>query len=142
MITDNTPSNHALEGIKLFLKDAGICDDFRHTPRPLLSSDFTAFKYILAMNQYQISRAHTVNLERLGVEFRLLGSFGGKGLREVAEPECIGDREWFEVRSTRIYPGYERCFQDIKDYIHDFVQDVFSSGMEFQTRVPWHSCRG
>jgi protein-tyrosine-phosphatase len=128
---DAQPSAHALEGVKLFLAEEGISSHFNHVPRRFRPEDFSNFKYILAMCDYHMpylehNTANTYSLAT-GYKVELLGSFGHKVRWEgdVAEPECIGDREWFEVGGTRIYPGYEQCFRDIKEYMHEFLLDAF-----------------
>jgi protein-tyrosine-phosphatase len=131
---DPEPSDHACRGVKLFLQDRGIHPDYRHTTRSVCDDDFAYFHHVLAMNSYQIRDlqyiAESYENQNPTLECRLLGSFDGEYPRGVAEPECIGGREWFEVNGARIYPGYEKCFGQIKKYIHEFILNVFGYDVE------------
>jgi hypothetical protein len=53
-----------------------------------------------------------------------LGSFGNQGPREVAIPQSIDQDYWFQIGTRRIYPGYEKCFADIKHFVQDFVHEL------------------
>lgn len=54
----------------------------------------------------------------------LLGSFGNEGMREVSLPESIGNEYWFQMGTRRIYPGYDKCWNEIKKYVADFIFDL------------------
>lgn len=125
-------------GVEFLLRDYGISESFQHTSRRLEKRDVERFEYILAMNQAQVdeilsrypTKAEAFQKgempqgpfqEDLAERVVLLGSFGGHGLREVTHPESIHGSRFFHIGSKRIYPGYDKCLQEIKAYIADFV---------------------
>src|SRR5690348_2653099 len=126
-------------GVDFMLRDHGICENFSHISRRLERRDVEKYEYVLTMSNAQRdeilkrwpSRDQLSNAERLDPEtvtredllakVQVLGSFGGQGVREVSVTDSINGSSWFHVGKTRIYPGYERCYRDIKAYIIDFV---------------------
>lgn len=128
-------------GVEFLLRDYGISEDFQHISRRLEKRDVERFEYILTMNQAQVdeilsrypAKAETIQSgelylgpfrEDLSERVVLLGSFGGHGPREVTHPESIHGSRFFHIGSKRIYPGYDKCLQEIKAYIADFVRDM------------------
>ncbi|KAL9115515.1 MAG: hypothetical protein Q9227_000836 [Pyrenula ochraceoflavens] len=114
-------------GVEFLLRDYGICEDFQHTSRRLEKRDVERFEYILAMNQAQIDEVLARYPTEISGKVALLGSFGEvgrQGAREVSHPESIHGSRFFHIGSKRIYPGYDKCLQEIKTYIADFVLEL------------------
>ena len=129
-------------GVQFFLRDYRVSDNFSHTSRRLERRDVNKFEYVLTMSFSQrdqilgrwplrsdspASETASINegfREDIQEKVALLGSFGGKGEREVAMTETINQRHWFHVGTKRIYPGYDEPFRQIKAYIADFVLDL------------------
>jgi protein-tyrosine-phosphatase len=129
-------------GVEFMLRDYGIGPKFSHTSRRLERRDVEKFEYVLTMSCSQrdtilsrwVPRSHFVAQDsantgemcREDLEDRVavLGSFGGKGDREVSIAESINQVYWFHVGNKRIYPGYDKCFREIKAFMADFVYEL------------------
>jgi protein-tyrosine-phosphatase len=130
-------------GVSLLLRDQGIHENFIHTSRRLERRDVEKYEYVLVMNSRQIddileiwlSRENTdhntisdshneVFREDIEGRVQLFGSFGNEGPREVSLPESIGNEYWFQMGTRRIYPGYDKCWNEIKKYMADFILDL------------------
>jgi protein-tyrosine-phosphatase len=126
-------------GVEFMLRDYGISPTSSHISRRLERRDVEKFEYVLTMSCSQrdtilsrwATRSELVaqdsgNLgelcrEELEERVAVLGSFGGHGDREVSIAESINQEYWFHVGAKRIYPGYDRCLNEIKAYMADFV---------------------
>ena len=124
------------------LRDYGISSKFSHTSRRLERRDVEKFEFVLTMSCSQrdtiLSRwtprsnlpsSESANpgelcREDLQDKVAVLGSFGGHGDREVSIAESINQVYWFHVGTKRIYPGYDKCFLEIKAYMADFVYEL------------------
>jgi protein-tyrosine-phosphatase len=138
-------------GVEFMLRDYGISPNFSHTSRRLERRDVEKFEYVLAMSCSQrdtiLSRwaprsnllkpesANAGELCREDLEDRVavLGSFGGQGDREVSIAESINQVYWFHVGTKRIYPGYDKCFNEIKAFMADFVYKL--TGFDVQSQA-------
>ncbi len=141
-IAASKPGVQASPGVEFMLRDYNINSKFSHTSRRLERRDVEKFEYILTMNGSQrdsilsrwplrldkdVSRssdAGDVFREDIQHKVVILGSFGDKGEREVAVAESINGEYWFHAGTQRIYPGYDKCFNQNKNYIADFVLDL------------------
>jgi len=124
------------------LRDYGISSKFSHISRRLERRDVEKFEYVLTMSCSQrdtiLSRwtprsnlpvlesgiPGEVCREDLQDKVAVLGSFGGHGDREVSIAESINQVYWFHVGTKRIYPGYDKCFNEIKAYMTDFIYEL------------------
>jgi protein-tyrosine-phosphatase len=130
-------------GLGLMLRDCGISENFVHTSRRIERRDVEKYEYVLVMNSRQIedilafwpsreeaeqqgiaATNNTVVREDIEGKIHLLGSFGNEGMREVSLPESIGGEYWFQMGTRRIYPGYDKCWSEIKKYVADFIFDL------------------
>ena len=129
-------------GVEFMLRDYGISAKFSHTSRRLERRDVEKFEYVLTMSCSQrdtiLSRwaprcdlpalesanAGEVCREDLQDKVAVLGSFGGHGDREVSIAESINQVYWFHVGTKRIYPGYDKCFNEIKAFMADFIYEL------------------
>ena len=124
------------------LRDYGISPKFSLISRRLQRRDVEKFEYVLTMSCSQrdtiLSRwpsrsnlpasepanAGELYREDLQDKVVVLGSFGGHGDRGVSIAESINQVYWFHVGTKRIYPGYDKFFNEIKAFIADFVYEV------------------
>jgi protein-tyrosine-phosphatase len=138
-IAASKPGVPLLAGVEFMLRDYGISPKFSHTSRRLERRDVEKFEYILTMSCSQrdtilsrwtpranlpaLESANTGELYREDLQEKVLvlGSFGGHGDREVSIAESINQVYWFHVGTKRIYPGYDKCFNEIKAFVADFV---------------------
>jgi protein-tyrosine-phosphatase len=139
-ITARKPGVPLSPGVDFMLRDFGICENFQHTSRRLEARDILNYEFILCLQtahrdevlaQFptraeisgngQSPASNITTREDIQNKVYLLGGFGEEQDREVSVPENIGGEYWFQVGRRRIYPGYERCFNDIRRYIHEFV---------------------
>jgi protein-tyrosine-phosphatase len=152
-LTAKKPGVPLCPGVDFMLRDYSITENFQHTSRRLELRDVENYEYVLCMDseireqilsqfpaREDIVALPPTNPKKITVrediedKVKLLGGFGSGEVLEIANPESINGEYWFQVGTRRIYPGYDRCFSEIKRCINDFV--FAATGFDVNAQKP------